>query len=853
MDRDTAKPLKELLDSVRDIDGFPIAKDENILALSDPPFYTACPNPYIKQSIEEYGKPYDPDNDNYNRESFVGDVSEGKNDPIYHAHAYHTKVPHKAIMKYIEHYTNPGDIVFDGFCGSGMTGVAAQITKRRTILSDLCPSATFVSYNHNSPIDSIIFEKEANKILGEVEEECGWMYETNHNKDNGMKNIVNKEIGGKINYIVWSDIFVCPYCSAENIFDEVATGINGKKVKRIFECSTCGAELKKSSCKRAAEIFYDSALGKEVTHAKQVPVLINYSVGKKNYDKKPNDEDLKLIKKINNMEIPYWFPTDQMPEGFNTRQPKISHGLTHVHHFYTKRNLWALAKIFDLLNETSECLKAWLFFTYEQAIMGMSKWARYVPTHYSQVNQGLSGTLYIGSRLVEVSPSYIIENKIKRLANILKKIESFNIKSIMVSTQSSTQLKNINDNSIDYIFTDPPFGSNLMYSELSFIWESWLKVFTNNKSEAVINKYQNKDLSEYTELMTNAFKEMYRILKPNRWTTIVFHNSKASVWNAIQESITRAGFIVAQVAVLDKKQGSFKQVTSAGAVKNDLVINAYKPKTDFSKRFLKNAGEGMEIDFVIQQSEHLPVKPNIERTEKMLYSKMLAHYVENGFKIKYDSTNFYKLLSDNLVELDGYWFLDSQVKEYNKWKSGLSLEQIKNVLDGQQVLFVSDEKSALAWLYNFLHQPRTYSEIYIAYQQVATTTDDKIPEPKELLDNNFIVEYGKYRRPISREEREGINKNRERELDRTFQNLLKQTIEPKGRIRNVRREALIYGFTKCYQEGRYQDILTVANRLYASTLEASGDIMDFIDIARIKTSGEEKKQRTIDNEFPLWR
>lgn len=138
-----SKPLAELLDSVRDIEGFPIGKDEDILALSNPPYYTACPNPYINDFIEEYGNPYDEATDDYHRDPFVGDVSEGKNDPIYNAHSYHTKVPHKAIMKYIEHYTDEGDIVFDGFCGTGMTGVAAQMLNRKAILSDMSPIATY--------------------------------------------------------------------------------------------------------------------------------------------------------------------------------------------------------------------------------------------------------------------------------------------------------------------------------------------------------------------------------------------------------------------------------------------------------------------------------------------------------------------------------------------------------------------------------------------------------------------------------------------------------------------------------------------------------------------------------------
>src|SRR5581483_11657717 len=86
------------IDKVRQIEGFPIATDEAIIALSDPPHYTACPNPFLTDFIAEHGKPYDAASDDYHREPFAADVSEGKNDPIYNAHSYHTKVPHKAIM-----------------------------------------------------------------------------------------------------------------------------------------------------------------------------------------------------------------------------------------------------------------------------------------------------------------------------------------------------------------------------------------------------------------------------------------------------------------------------------------------------------------------------------------------------------------------------------------------------------------------------------------------------------------------------------------------------------------------------------------------------------------------------------
>ncbi|MBI2267096.1 MAG: hypothetical protein HYU64_18370, partial [Armatimonadetes bacterium] len=189
----------------REMEGFPIGSDEDILALSDPPYYTACPNPFIADFIKHYGKPYDP-NEPYRRQPFAVDVSEGKTDPIYKAHSYHTKVPHLAIVPCILHYTEPGDVVLDGFCGSGMTGVAAQwcgtapesyrrtlealwekegIGKprwgaRRVVLNDLSPAATFSAANYNIPFDVREFTRAGKQILDEVEQEIGWMYDTLH-------------------------------------------------------------------------------------------------------------------------------------------------------------------------------------------------------------------------------------------------------------------------------------------------------------------------------------------------------------------------------------------------------------------------------------------------------------------------------------------------------------------------------------------------------------------------------------------------------------------------------------------------------------------------------------------------
>lgn len=249
------KLTKEDLDKVRSIEGFPIGRDEDIIALSDAPYYTACPNPFIEEFIAENGTPYVEETDDYHREPFAVDVSEGKADPIYMAHAYHTKVPHKAIMRYLLHYTKPGDLVFDGFCGTGMTGVAAlmcgcadEITKhqlmadvgkdikfgaRHAILNDLAPIAGFLSRNYTISTDAAQLRSVFEKALTETEEELSWMYETDH-EDRGQQSLNFGNAKGRINYIVWSDVYICPNCGQEIVFWDAAVDLEKGSIASKF-------------------------------------------------------------------------------------------------------------------------------------------------------------------------------------------------------------------------------------------------------------------------------------------------------------------------------------------------------------------------------------------------------------------------------------------------------------------------------------------------------------------------------------------------------------------------------------------------------------------------------------------
>lgn len=822
---------KEDLDKVRNIEGFPIGKDEDIIALSDAPFYTACPNPFIEDFVKENGTTYDETTDSYHREPFAADVSEGKNDPLYMAHTYHTKVPYKAIMRYILHYTNPGDIVFDGFCGTGMTGVAAQMCgspniplqnemrsaeknilwgKRFSILNDLSPAATFIANSYNTPFSNEDFSNEFKTILKETEKKYGDLYRTKHGDVNGFF----LDPYGEINYVIWSDVFICPQCGNEIVFWDVAVDQANKKISNDFSCPHCKAIVKKTSCERSITQMVD-ATGEIVDFAKQKPVRINYTYGGHRYDKTPDEEDLKKISEIQYSNIKTWFPILRMCEGSEARRNDIS-GITHVHHFMTPRNLLIFSAIFN--NPKLNLCK--IVFT--SVMMNCTKTYRY---RTNGKGGALSGTLYI--------PSLYQENNIFQSAK--RKYKDFlirdNKEGCIISTGSATQLA-IENNSIDYIFTDPPFGSNLSYSELSYVWEAWLKVRTNQKPEAIINKAQHKKLSEYQQLMTACFKEFFRILKPNRWITIEFHNSQNAVWNAIQEGIQKAGFIIADVRTLDKKQDSFKQIRSSGAVKQDLVISAYKPKDSFRREIFENAGATSTAwDFVQQHLEQIPVvvisnnhiEIISERQPFLLYDRMVAYHIMSGLPVPIDAIDFYQELDSRFLKRDGMYFLPDQVNEYDT-------ARVKNDIEDTQLSFaVTNEKMAIEWLYYNLDQPKTYSELQPKFMLDSKTTDkyERIPELMELLEENFLQnEKGQWYIPDITKEAD-VAKLREKKLLKEFDGYL----ATKGKLKLFRTEAIRAGFAKLWADKNYKLIVETAERLPEQIVQEDDKLLMYYDIS----------------------
>ncbi len=903
----TEELRKKLRDpEFRKIEGFPIGEDEDILALSDPPYYCACPNPWIGEFIQEWEreKPLKDDLFHYVREPFAADVSEGKNDPIYNAHSYHTKVPHKAIMRYILHYTEPGDIVFDGFCGTGMTGVAAQMCGdinqvrslgyivnessgdiydpnaedpakpicklgvRKAILNDLSPAATFIAYNYNTPVDAEKFEREAKRILAEVEAECGWMYETQHvDKDgNPVVGPDGKIVMGKINYVVWSDVFVCPNCMEEKSFweftieDSITEGM-----KESFSCPNCGTILTKSSLQKVFCDTLDPVLHQTQKTVKRKPVLISYFIrGKKRqFQKYPDSFDIALIERISADEINTFVPKNEIAKGDKTGE-LLNIGIRYVNQFYFYRNLIILSKIWERFKNLSLGR-----FAETAILIKTASLLHNIGLKDGKINLAgaLPNALFVPSNVAERNVFVLLDGKIK---DIVKSVLQKTARSVATSTLSTgDKCLDILNNSIDYIFIDPPFGSNLHYSEFNFFWESWHKVLTNNTQEAIENKTQQKDATVYRDLMTLCFFRAHQVLKPGRWMTVEFSNTNAYIWNSIQTAIANAGFLVANVTALNKGQGTFNSQTNSTSVKQDLVISAYKPNGGFEERFIQEAeSESGVWDFIRTHLKYLPVAKIKdgklitigERDPRLLFDQLVAYYVRKGYNVPISSQDFQDGLAQRFDERDGLYFLPEQAAEYDKKKA-----MAKEIVLGD--LFVSDEASAIAWLRKLLNaKPLTFQEINPLFMQELSAWNkyEKTLELSQLLEENFLMYDGKGEVPsqihtylstnwhnlrdlakddpilVAKAENRwyvpdpnkagDLEKIRDKSLLREFEEYRNAT----KKLKTFRLEAVRAGFKHAYQERDYATILAVGKKIPEDVLEEDEKLLMWFNQAEMR-------------------
>lgn len=811
--------------------------------MSTPPGHTACPNPFV----DDWLTPSDGGDDRPDPGPFASDTTAGKTSLVYKAHSFPTKVPHEAIMRLLLHYTKPGDLVLDGFCGTGMTGVAAQMCgapggdlrreiesemgevdwgTRRVFLQDLSPSATFIAAGLNLPIDASAFDRASADLLDRFDAEWGWMYESSIIEG-------GQRLTAKVDFTIWSEVFTCPHCGGEVVFYDAAFDETALQVRDEFDCPNCGALLTKKTCvRRMAKVrALDGTLFDRIEFR---PCRIVWRLGRRTGTKVPDSDDVEVLRKVAREGANLSFPVVPLPLDEMTHGSRLGpKGFSRIHHLWPDRPLVALARLWAMIDQTLDSsLHTALRFWVEQAMWGLSWMNRYKATDHSQVNRHQSGVYYIPSLVSECSARYNLEGsqpsrgKRKNLVKLWEILPS-KTQNVRISTGSSTSIALPSD-SVDYVFVDPPFGANIPYADLAMLVEHWHGVTTSVEEEAIQDDLRGKGLATYADLMEQCFTEFHRVLKPGRWMTVEFSNSSNDIWMRIQYALSEAGFVVADTRVFDKQQHSYRQVTATNAVRRDLIISAYKPAAEVANRVALEHGseEGVRA-FVAEHLVHLPVKQGRrgegqlvrERMADRLYDRMVAFHVARGIAVPMTTAEFNIALDRWFVLRDGMYFLPAQAEEWERFRVTFKeLEQLD--------LFITGESSAVQWLRQFLRvKPRTYAEIqppFFAEVQRGTVGWEELPDLRVLLEQNFVDDRGRWVVPDPAKA-EHLEQLRNGELLRVFESY------KTGRsvLDRFRSEAVRVGFKKAWGERDFPTIVAVGRRLPADAFTEDPSLLHY--------------------------
>lgn len=713
------------------------------------------PNLKLKQFVKEHMKehPYESENDNYNVKAFEDPITTKKSTKIYNLHNYWSKKPHDAISQYIKHYTQVGDLILDPFCGSGSTALSALLENRNAIAIDRSPAATFITKNYCTPIDVSKIKTAFEELKVKIESEVGWLYETRCHR-----------CGGKatINYTVYSQVFQCPRCMEKvPLFDCIEVEVPTKKREK-----NQSLKLKKAkACPHCYQRGNIEIISSQSHKYGSIPVLIDYtcenSCKPKRNQRKYNDNDLdkreyfkkfdlQKINDIENSEILHWYPKGFEMTSFSRykRDALYYYGVQEVSDLFTKRNLWALSAISKIAQQYDE-LKDAIMFSLTSILFSSSR--MYLWTEEGQ-HGFISGTFYLPQVSREINVANQFLDKFKSL-QVFKEYSSFSTK-LFISTSSATNMDTIPSNSIDYIFTDPPYAGKIQYGELNYIWEAWLGFNTRwHEDEITINHTRNKTETDWLNMMHQSMEECYRVLKPGRWVSLCYHDTSEGTWSLIQDMMTEIGFVpdISDSPIfIDSTKKTYNQYNADKVTKRDLVVNFRKPKLKETSNDITIADNEEKSTFngkvcsIIR--EHLISNPGA--TKDRVYDAVVSRMVRLGEMEPHD---FDFILKSIAVSSDKYgfksadhWYLKETELEITDTAEDMKEEKADQILSSFIYKYLSEnpEKEGIH-----------YSDIFEFY--IYSVKDKPRRHLSEwLLDYYYKTAEGTYRPPLTEREKQ---------------------------------------------------------------------------------------------------
>jgi len=565
--------------------------------------------------------------------------------PLYNAFSYPTKISPEAIAVYIAAHTEPGATVLDAFGGSGTTGIAALLCDRPTPemmriadslgvqprwgprhahLFEIGVLGSFVSETLCHPPEPEAFARAVDELCRQGQEMLGWLYEA---KD---------EMGrtGVLRHAIWSDVLVCPHCKAEVSLWDASVKTKPLAMADSFCCKGCRKQVAVETCERATEVAVD-AFGRQQISKKRVLARIHGRSGSTKWQRPPTEDDYELLARITETKPTKSAPYADIQWG-ELRRAGYHLGIDKLHHFYTMRNFIAMAALLELASafppDVRDALRL-LILSYNASHSTLMTRVVLKKEQSDFVLTGSqSGVLYISGLPVEKNILEGVRRKSKAFIDSFRMLHGSRSRVVVHNTSSESMP--LLAHSVDYVFTDPPFGDYIPYAELNQINELWLGRTTDRSREVIVSPSQSKGVAEYGAMMGAVFKEVARVLKPEGVATVVFHSAHSEVWRALVQAYTTAGFAVEATSVLDKIQASFKQVVSTVSVKGDPLLLLSKRQVDHSK-----AQSSAKIAADVIRAAQNGAKLDPQR----LYSQFVGMCLELGRSVDMDAKTFYAL------------------------------------------------------------------------------------------------------------------------------------------------------------------------------------------------------------------
>lgn len=471
--------------------------------------------------------------------------------PIYTMHRHFARRPYNVFEAIIQHYSEPGDIILDPFMGGGVTVVEALRARRKVVGVDINPLSVFITRNEVKPVNLYDVQAAFADVERAVRARLYELYEVRCSHCGGV---------GITDWAYRSSVIRCPNPSCSDLVTTELhkTVVPGKR--RRYVCPSCSQSFEPIDCERMGEslirIGYTCKdCGSHETRDATFDDQQRVQALEQSLDSRVEEDGLQ-------------FPPEAIPDGDRVRDDALYRkGYTHFHTLFTKRNLLANAMLKQAIKSRSfpPEIDESLVFVFSSSLSwtcrmrkdtghGWEHHAYWIPESFYESNVWL-----MFRKQFDAGVHSYLKGKQYSMAEIgtyCKFSDDFaSITGGPYTCQllcTSAHELPIPDRSIDVVITDPLFGGNVQYAELTDFWAVWIKEnlgldgLIDNQYEAIQTRNTGfageKSLEHYEDMLFRIFSECHRVLKSDGWMVMTFHNRDLDVWMALQRAANRAGF-----------------------------------------------------------------------------------------------------------------------------------------------------------------------------------------------------------------------------------------------------------------------------------------------------------------------